>query len=260
MKKLRHILTYSLMLSPLYFAGVAIAEPLQFVSCPIYRDTRVGKKSGCWLVDDPKTGIRYDVSLSPTKPDWNYQVLVEGTVSDNHQDVCGGVVLTPALISILPAKCPAFKLEAEGFEGRAFQRPKRITQPLSSKREAPKGPFSDRVFHLFFEFNKSFITYQFGDYMLDQAIHWLTHAKPKQLVVTGYADTQTRQVSGVTLAEDKAVAQQRAQKVVESLVRMGLPASSISIQLNYDPDIIDADDADGLSTLSRRRVDIAAIF
>lgn len=260
MKTLGRIFIYSLILSPIYICVTALADPVEFVSCPIYRDTRVGKKSGCWLVDDPKTGIRYDVSLSPTKPNWNYQVLVEGIVSETETDVCGGKVLTPALVSILPAKCPAFKLEAEGYEGRAFQRPARVMQPLSSKREVPVGPFKDRVFHVLFEFNKSFITYQFGDFMLDQAIHWITTAQPRQLVVTGYADTQARQISGMKLAEDKGVAQARAQAIAQSLMRMGVPANSIEIQTNYEPDIIDADGVAELPTTSRRRVDITALF
>ena len=59
----------------------AAAELVRFVACPVYRDTDAGKKSGCWLADDPATGRRYDVSQSPTKPDWNFEVLVEGRVA-----------------------------------------------------------------------------------------------------------------------------------------------------------------------------------
>ena len=54
---------------------------VSFVACPIYRDTNDGRKSGCWLVDEPSTGVRYDVTAAPTKPDWNHAVLVEGILA-----------------------------------------------------------------------------------------------------------------------------------------------------------------------------------
>src|SRR5690606_1416098 len=39
---------------------------LRFVTCPIYRNTDAGRKSGCWLADSPEDGQRYDVTRSPT--------------------------------------------------------------------------------------------------------------------------------------------------------------------------------------------------
>src|SRR5581483_9393417 len=77
----------------------APAAELRFVTCPIYRDTDAGRKSGCWLADSPEDGRRYDVTPSPTKPDWNYAVLVEGRPSAHQTDVCGGVVLDPVRVS-----------------------------------------------------------------------------------------------------------------------------------------------------------------
>ncbi|MCR5872481.1 hypothetical protein LRS12_18315 [Sphingomonas sp. J344] len=65
-------------------------QTVRFIACPVYRDTDNGRKSGCWLASDPATGIRYDVTAAPTKPDWNHAILVEGFVATNGGDPCGG--------------------------------------------------------------------------------------------------------------------------------------------------------------------------
>jgi len=122
-------------------ASVPNAAPneLRFVTCPIYRDTDAGRKSGCWLADDPATSIRYDVSSAPSKPDWNYAVLVEGIVAATSplQDTCGGLVLDPVRTSILPERCPRHMLPAEGFRGRPFSLPVRNVAPASVVRPVP---------------------------------------------------------------------------------------------------------------------------
>ena len=78
------------------------AETVRFITCPIYRDADSGKKSGCWLAEDRATGKRYDVSLAPSRPDWNHEVLVEGTVSAASKAPCGDTVLDAVRTSILP--------------------------------------------------------------------------------------------------------------------------------------------------------------
>ena len=91
-----------------FLAGAAMlgsaqdaSEAVRFVTCPVYRDTDNGRKSGCWLASDPASGIRYDVTAAPTKPDWNHAILVEGFVAKAAGDPCGGVVLEPARVSVL---------------------------------------------------------------------------------------------------------------------------------------------------------------
>ena len=64
------------MAAPLAAQAQDAGALVRFIACPVYRDADSGKKSGCWLVDDPASGVRYDASLSPYKPDWNFGVLV----------------------------------------------------------------------------------------------------------------------------------------------------------------------------------------
>lgn len=241
-------------------AQASAAETVRFITCPIYRDTDSGKKSGCWLADDRAGGRRYDVSLSPSKPDWNHEVLVEGRVTSGGTDRCGGVVLDAVRTSILPGDCVRHMLPAEGFPGRKYALPPRNIKPLSAPRAVPPGPYAARSFHLFYDFDQSFLIYQYDDYLLDQAITWLRAAKPRGIVVTGYAATVPTRVSGRMVAEDRGIARIRAERVAEALVRLGIARSHITIETSANPAPIDVPEADGLAEASRRRVDIAARF
>jgi len=236
------------------------AELVRFVSCPVYRDARAGRKSGCWLADDPDTGIRYDVTPSPVKPDWNHAVLVEGIVADTEDDPCGGVVLEPARVSVLPEACPRHMLPAEGYPGRPFVVPERYIRPTFVPAPVPPGPYETTTFHVYFEFDRSFLMYQNSDYFLEQAVDWIRAAKPERIVVTGYAVTEPETISGRVLGEEPAVARERAEKVSEALRRLGVPAEKIETRWASNPAPVDADSADGIASASRRRVDIRAIL
>lgn len=238
--------------------ALVYAEELRFVSCPIYRDTDAGRKSGCWLTDDRASGIRYDVSASPTKPDWNYQILVEGNVSPTQDQACGGVTLNPVRVSVLEGSCPRHMLPAETFKGRVFVLPKRNVDPLSMERKPPPPPYQSTTFQLYFDFNSSFVVYQYDDYLLDKAITWIRAAKPRRIVITGYADTSAQNVSGQQIAERAELAQQRAEKIGEALVRMGIDKGLIKTTWSTQPQASATVDSDGLTWPTRRRVDIRA--
>jgi hypothetical protein len=235
---------------------VVADEPLRFIACPVYRDVDAGRKSGCWLAEDPATGVRYDVSPSPTKPDWNHEILVEGLTASAQDNACGGVVLDPVRVSILPGACTRHSIPAEGYPGRRFVLPARNVRPMSEARKTPPQPWTDRSFHLQFEWDRSFGVYQLDDYLLDQAITYIRAVKPRAVIVTGYAATQSAQVSGRRIAERPQVARERAEMVGESLRRLGVPAAILTVRWhdNAQPAPIDA--ADGLPEASRRRVDI----
>lgn len=233
---------------------------VRFITCPVYRDTDAGRKSGCWLADDPATGVRYDVSPAPTKPDWNYEALVEGRVAATQDDPCGGVVLDPARVSVLEGRCPRHMVPAEDYPGRVFVLPNRNVRPLSEPRDTPRGPYTDRTFNLFFDFDRSFLVYQYDDYLLDRMITWIRVAEPNRIVVTGFAATAPAVVSGREIAERRDVARARAEMVVEALVRLGVPPAKLVVRTRTRAMPTDEGDADGLFEPSRRRVEIRAEF
>jgi len=231
------------------------AETVRFIACPIYRDTDAGRKSGCWLADEAETGRRFDVSRAPTKPDWNHEVLIEGRVAQSVSN-CGGVVLEPVRSSVLPGACPRHMLPPEGFAGNKFALPVRNVRPVSEPRPVPPRPWTDRTFHLVFDFDKSFIVYQLDDYLLDQAITYIRAVNPKRVIVTGWAATEPARVSGRTIAERPEMARIRAQMIGMALSRIGFPKEKMEIHWRTGAHPVDADGADGLAEASRRRVDI----
>ena len=222
------------------------AEELRFISCPIYRDADAGRKSGCWLTDHAPSGVRYDISKAPTKPDWNYAVLVEGGVSAVQDNACGGVVLDPVRVSVLPDACTRHMLPAEGYPGRRFVLPRRNVRPMSEARPTPPKPWSDRVFSLVFDYNRTFAVYQLDDYLLDQAITWIRAVKPRQIIITGYAATTPAQVSGHTLAERPEMAAARAEFAAESLRRLGVDPAILVVRTQLAAVPAAVEGADGL--------------
>lgn len=229
---------------------------LRFVTCPIYRDVDAGRKSGCWLADDPASGIRYDVSIAPAKPDWNHEVLVEGIIAPGAADLCGGAQLAPVRTSILPGACPRHMLPAEGFRGRPFVLPARNVAPMAVARAVPPPPYANRSFAIVFEFDKAFLDYQLDDYLLDQAITWIRAANPRRIVVTGYAVTRPATVSGHVLAEHSGLARERAERIAEALLRLGVARNRIETRWHDNGAPAAVDGADGLTEPSRRRVTV----
>jgi len=236
----------------------AAGESVRFISCPIYRDVDAGRKSGCWLADERESGRRFDIGNAPTKPDWNHEVLVEGKVS-SAADACGGVVLEPVRVSVLPGTCTRQMLPAEGFKGRAFVLPERNVRPVAVARPAPQPPFTERSFFLLYDFDRDFLVYQLDDYLLDQAITYIRAVAPKRIVVTGFAATTPAKVSGRLIAEDLAIAKARAQSVTEALVRFGVDPKNIETKWQSEAKPADAPGADGLAEASRRRVEIRVV-
>ena len=235
------------------------AETARFVACPVYRDTDSGLKSGCWLATDPESGRQWDVSQSPYKPDWNFAVLVEGNAAETSEQPCGAPVLDPVRTSRLATPCVRHILPAEGFPGRRFVLPARNIRPLSNPPAPPPGPNSDRTFSVFFELDRSFVVYQYGDYLIDQAAQWIRATGPRRLVVTGYAATEPETVSGHVIAERPEVAEQRADTVALSLSRL-FPDIEIEVRTVIGAEATDHPDADGIAGQSQRRAEITAQF
>ena len=236
--------------------AAAAGDALRFVACPIYRDTDAGKKSGCWLADDPATGTRHDVTSSPTKPDWNFAILVEGRPASAAGNPCGGILLDPVRVSVLHEPCTRFLLEGEGFAGRKFTLPRRNVRPLYEAHDAPAKPFAARAFVIPFDFGSSFVTYQLTDYYLDAALSYAIDIQPARVTITGYAATNGSRVSDRVLAEPPKLADERATLVARALALRGVPSDRIVIHAAGQDTIVDGEAFDTLPEASRRRVEL----
>ena len=250
-------------LALLLLAAPVAAEPatdqVRFISCPIYRDADAGKKSGCWLADDHENGVRYDVSPSPTKPDWNFAILVEGRPAKDQADVCGGVVLDPVRVSVLEQPCTRAVLPAEGYPGRRFVLPARNIRPLYEARPPFEQPFRQRTFSIPFEFGRSFMTYQLSDYLIDQAVAYAVASHAARVDITGYAATKPVLVSGRMIAEPLGIAQARAKAAADWMSMLGVPEDRLHVSWRGGAQPVDMPGADGLTEPSRRRVDIRVV-
>lgn len=236
-----------------------VGDLVRFVSCPVYRDTDSGRKSGCWLATDPATSQRWDITQSPIKPNWDYGVLVEGRVSAEAGDACGAPVLDPVRDSRLTSiDCTRHMLPAEGYEGRVFVAPDRYITPLAN-RPVFEGPFEPRTFYAFFEFDDDFMIYQYSDFIVQQAAYWIEDAQPSKLIVTGFAATDPVEINGVTLAEQPEIAQRRAEMITETLHRL-MPDMEIETRWETGAQIIDVPDADTIPWQSQRRAEIEVVF
>jgi hypothetical protein len=96
---MKRLIALAAFLAPASAMAAETGALVHFVACPRYRDTDAGRKSGCWLADDGATGAHYDVTASPHKPDWNFAIMVEGRVSADTSNPCGGIMLDPVRTS-----------------------------------------------------------------------------------------------------------------------------------------------------------------
>lgn len=229
---------------------------ISFVTCPVYRDTDQGPKSGCWLATDPATGLSYDVGFARSKPFMGHEVLVDGIVDSSEANLCGGIVLRPARTAVLPTRCDEFIIPAEGHTGRRFQLPKEVLQPTDVPRKLPPPPYENREYHIYFSMYSDFPIYQYSEILLEKISLYIRASRPKKVAITGFADTKGLTVSGHWLHEDITMAQRRADKVAEALRRLLVPANIIEEKFSGHPDTIDGGD-EGLLQASKRRVTVS---
>lgn len=234
-----------------------------FVGCPVYRDTNSGRKSGCWLAIDPSSGIRYDISLGRTKPQVGREVLVEGRLQNEkspsrpqlEHPPCGGVVLKPIVVSVLPSVCPAFMLPAEGFTGRRFVLdPKVVLAPADVAEKLPPPPYRPRAWSIEFTYGSDFLQYQYSEVILDEIGRYIRASHPRSVEIIGYAVTKPRMISGREIAEKPQIAKERAEEVALALSRLGATPAMLHVTWRADPAPLTSQA--GLAAPSQRRVDI----
>lgn len=228
----------------------------QFIACPIYRDTDMGRKSGCWLADNSGDRVRYDVTWAPIKPQLGKSILVEGVVTAD-ADTCGGVVLNPVRVSVLDADggCPETLLPPEQYPGRPSPPPVAVLAPASEPRQLPPGPYTPRDFTIYFEFGRDFLIYQHAEVVLEQITLYAQASQAKDLHIHGFAATEPVTVSRRTLSEDLALGDARAAMVYEALSRLGVAKELLARDSSGAPPPTDLEGGK-LPEASKRRVTV----
>lgn len=233
---------------------------ISFVTCPVYRDTDAGPKSGCWLGVERETGLQFDITGALTKPFSDRAVLVEGVIKNTGSEMCGATVLEPIRVSVLlDESCPSRLIPAEGYPGRRFTPPKSRMQPNTVPRVLPSPPFDKTEFDILFNFNSDFLNYQYSEVILEAVSLLIKAAEPDSVVIIGTAATNTYTLDDREFKEPGDLAKRRADMVYLALTRLGIEEKILTIKTDLRPSAIEHYSG-GLAEETKRRVDIKLIF
>lgn len=248
------LVTATLLALPLA-AEDAPVERRNFVSCPIVRDTA---SVPCWLAEyDGELyflTLQTDVSAPVTPPWLGHRVLVEGTVARDRPRICGGVVLEPVVLSVLPeldASCNTAVLPAEERYNLTFE-PPRPPGPSAGRlafADAPQPPAPTEPpleFTLRYDFDGLVVFRHAGDLT---AIFDAARARnARRVTITGYRGTVLLS-NGTTLTEQASLARRRAEQVATLLRGAGLTEIDYRVEWHDEPGA-----ADGANDARLRRV------
>jgi len=237
----------------------ALAQQLNFVACPVVRDT---KTVPCFLAEyQGETyflGIQQDITAAFYPPQLLHAALVEGTVAQGPR-VCGGIPLKPVHVSVMPEvnrACNTILPAEPGIDAPPAKRPAGPSTrqaPVSTAAVAPKKPeppFGERQFVIEYDFDSDFLFARNTRQLTDIA-EYARVSKAQTVEVTGYR-ASTLLSSGNALIEKPQVAQLRAERVAQVLKGLGTPASAVHW-------IGEATAANGASEYENRRVVVRII-
>ena len=218
---------------------VGAQQRLNFVSCPIVRDTA---SVPCWLAEYEGEvyflTLQTDVSAPVTPPWLGHRVLVEGTVSAE-PDICGGKVLTPVRLSVLErdASCTTM-LPAEERYNLTFEPPRppgpsrgrlafdNAPAPASAAAAAPAPASATREFVVSYPFD-GLVGFNHAG-VLTGILEFARTSDAREVEIVGHRGA-VRLSNGQTIIEEPAIAQKRAEQVAALLQGAGLRGPSFKV-------------------------------
>ena len=218
-----------------------------FVACPIVRDTA---SVPCWLAEHDGElyflTLQTDVSAPVTPPWLGHRVLVEGTAAPDRPRICGGIVLEPVVLSVLPeldAACNTPVLPAEDRYNLTFE-PPRPPGPsagrLAFAGAAPPPPAEPpRTFALRYDFDGLIVFRHAGELT---AILNAARARSARVVAITAERGSVLLSNGTTLVEQPAMAQRRAEQLRELLRGAGLTNVEYRVRWHDEAGAADGDD------------------
>ncbi len=236
------------------------AEQRNFVACPIVRDTA---SVPCWLAEHDGElyflTLQTDVSAPVTPPWLGHRVLVEGSVAAERPRICGGIVLEPVVLSVLPeldAACNTPVLPAEERYNLTFE-PPRPPGPSAGRlafagaAQPPAPPEPPREFALRYDFDGLVVFRHAADLT---AIFDAARARnARRITITGHRGTVLLS-NGSTLTEQPGIARRRAEQLADLLRGAGL--TDVAYDINW---VEEPAPADGLNDPALRRATVELI-
>jgi hypothetical protein len=232
-------------------AAVAAAPPTDhrnFVTCPVVRDT---VSVPCWLAEYGGElyflTLQTDVSAPVTPPWLGHRVLVEGVVKKDAPRICGGVVLDPVKLSVLPemdSSCNTV-LPAEDRYNLTFEPPRppgpskgRLAFDQQAPAAAEPKASGPQEFSVMFDFDGMIGFRHPRD--LTQIIEYAEAVKAKSIEVVGYRGAALLS-NGETIAEREGIAQARAEQVASLLKATSTARPSYRVRWEEKPLQVDGD-------------------
>ena len=224
------------------------AERRNFVACPIVRDTA---SVPCWLAEyDGELyflTLQTDVSAPVTPPWLGHRVLVEGSAARDRARICGGIVLEPVVLSVLPeldAACNTPVLPAEDRYNLTFE-PPRPPGPSAGRlafagTAAPPPAEPPRAFTLRYDFDGLIVFRHAGE--LTAVFDAARARKARSVAITGHRGSVLLS-NGTVLVEQPAIARRRAEQVAELLRGAGLTDVEYRVRWDDEAAAADGDDA-----------------
>jgi hypothetical protein len=222
-------------------AAEAAEQHLEFVSCPILRDT---KTVPCWLAEYNGElyylGIQQDAAAEFYPPYLGHKVLAEGLVSGEPR-ICGGVVLKPVHISNLPEMDPTcntmLPAEDQYTVPFAVRGPGPNPKPSLGRRlggpppQPAKGPLSATTFTVYYDFDIDWAN-RWARVLGDAAA--MAKAGPAEVRVVAYR-ASVKLSDGQDFVERKDMAERRAKRLGQTFEDLGIPASAIKVVWRNEP-------------------------
>ena len=223
----------------------AYAQNVSFVTCPIVRDT---KTIPCWLAEyrgeTYYLGIQGGVAQDFYPPQLNHEVLVEGVIAEGPR-VCGGVPLRPVKTSVLleiNRACNTILPVEDGIE--APERPAARSTVSWLRTDGPNDTT------IFFDFDNDFLSLHTANAVQGTADRF-RELKAAEVQVTSYRGS-SRLSNGNLMIEHERIAAERANKVREILVGLGVPSTAIKVRI-----VNDVRQADGVEDPWSRRITLS---
>ena len=232
------------LLAVLLIAKNAAAQQINFVTCPVVRDTRTVP---CFLAEyQGETyylAVQQDISADQYPPQLLHDVLVEGTI-DAGPRVCGGIPLKPVKLSVMPEVNPACNtiLPAEpGIDAPPTRRPAgpstRGASPIAAPAPAPPvrptAPFVEREWKILYDFDSAFL-FSKDTRTVNQAADYAMASKAKRVEIVAQRGA-TLLSNGKVLVEAETIAAQRAERVVALLKGLGADPASVNAKVISSP-------------------------
>lgn len=235
-------------------------EVRNFVSCPIVRDTDTVP---CWLSEyDGELyflGIQTDISSPFSPPFLGHKVVVEGRISNDKPRICGGIVLEPVKVSVVPEidrNCDTILPAEDQYKVDSPRPPGPSSGRLAfqgtdaPRRQAPPPPTGAQEFRIDYSFDGRVEGSNAG-----QLAAILRHAEAinaTRIRIVGRSGPVL--LSDGTLHREKSyMAQARAEEVEKLLRGAGL------VNIAYDVSWEQLDTADGIDDWEARHTAVTVL-